>query len=658
MNKLKAKLKNYFKLSKEFVNNNIFLFCYIIGVTLNSYLLRVITFKQYFAIAPLFADLGMSILFGVFYFFIKPHHRNRYIIILTILTAIVCFANALYYSYYDSFASITFISMLFVNYDTGGVNVTENVINFSMFLTLLFPVIMFVIYYILHKRKNNIKIENDKKYRKYLLTTWIVSLVILLPFLRPIDFGRLYTQWNREYIVSKFGIYIYQINDLVHGISPTIGELFGSDQAYVNMKNYYKENKKEQTINEYTNIYEGKNLIVIHYESMQQVAMNTKFNGQEVTPVLNKLTKEGIYFNNFYSQVSVGTSSDTEFTFSTSLMPVNNGTVFINHQDKNYVSIPSLLKEKGYYAFSMHANNGSFWNRKNMHKTLGYDTMYDKASYVIDETIGFGLTDKSFYQQSVPIIKELSENSSPFYATIITLSNHTPFSETEKFGRFAVTKNINGTEYPYMENTKLGNYFKSAHYADQQLGLFIDLLDQSGLLENTVLVIYGDHDARISKSEYNRFINYDYTTDGILDESNPKYQKLDYYWYELNRKVPLLIWTKDNQKSVQVDTVMGMYDALPTLGNMFNFKSEYALGNDIFNQEDNVVVFPNGNWITNKVYYNSGKGEYKLLQDVTLTEDYIEKNNNYSKSLLNVSNDIIVYDLIKKDQTKEEYDKE
>ena len=117
---------------------------------------------------------------------------------------------------------------------------------------------------------------------------------------------------------------------------------------------------------------------------MQNVLINLKISGKEITPNLNKLTKEGLYFDNFYSQVSFGTSSDTEFTYATSLLPVSSGTVFINHSDKEYVSFYKLLKEKGYHTFSMHANTGDFWNRNIMHKNLGYDKFYDKTSYEID----------------------------------------------------------------------------------------------------------------------------------------------------------------------------------------------------------------------------------------------------------------------------------
>ena len=76
---------------------------------------------------------------------------------------------------------------------------------------------------------------------------------------------------------------------------------------------------------------------------------------------------------------------------------------------------------------------------------------------------------------------------------------------------------------------------------------------------------------------------------------------------------------------------------------MLGAKNEYALGSDIMNKKDNVVVFPNGNYVTNYVYYNDNKGEYKLLKNVPLEENYIEENKQYTEELIDISNDIIVY---------------
>ena len=130
-------------------------------------------------------------------------------------------------------------------------------------------------------------------------------------------------------------------------------------------------------------------------------AMKLKFNGREVTPNLNRLAKEGLFFSNFYSQVSVGTSSDAELTFNTSLMPTKSGTAFVSYSDRTYLGLPKYFNDLGYYTYSMHANNGNFWNRKAMHAQLGYKKFFDKSKYKVDKEniIGLGLSDKEFFNQ-------------------------------------------------------------------------------------------------------------------------------------------------------------------------------------------------------------------------------------------------------------------
>ena len=345
-------------------------------------------------------------------------------------------------------------------------------------------------------------------------------------------------------------------------------------------------------------------------------------------------------------------------------MPATSGTVFISYWDREYVTIPKLLKEQGYYAFSMHGNKGSMWNRDTVHlKTLGYDKFYSYNDFKIDETIGLGLSDRSFFKQAVPKIKKIQEKNKNFYGTLIMLSNHTPFSDIEHLPdpiavdyKYEKTNPETGEKEtvsaPYMEGTKLGNYFKFVHYADSAIGQLFDDLDKAGILDNTVVVIYGDHDAKLKQSEFEYFYNYDPYTDSVLDKDDPNYRDVDFYDYELNRKVPFIIWTKDHEDdkyTKEITKVMGMYDVLPTLGNMFGFTDKYALGHDIFSTDENVVIFPDGNWLTDKMYYNHQKGEGKVLHDGdTVSIDYIEKYNQMSEELLNVSDSIIVYDLIKK----------
>ena len=104
---------------------------------------------------------------------------------------------------------------------------------------------------------------------------------------------------------------------------------------------------------------------------------------------------------------------------------------------------------------------------------------------------------------------------------------------------------------------------------------------------------------------------------------------------------------KGSRLNFEYHNVMGMYDVQPTIGNMFGYYNKYALGHDIFSiKENNIVVFPNVNWVTNNVYYNSQKAEYLSLSDQPITEEEITSNTDYANRLLDVSNNIIVFDLL------------
>ena len=659
---------------KEVVKNNILFFAFVFTTLFNTVLLRyftIHTLENVFYYKPFFADLAVILLVGSFSFLVKEKNQFKYLFVSSILLNLICIINSVYYTFYTSFSSISLLATSKYVVAVGDA-VVENVLRLQDLVYIWAPIVLLVINHKL-KLTKHLRKSNKKDKRKFLVSivgAGISALIVILT-LTSLEIGRFAKQWNREYIVMKFGIYTYHLNDLVKSIEPQITSLFGYDEALKTFTEYYKDTPEEQNWkNKYTGIFEGKNIISIHLESMQNFLIGLEFNGEEVTPNLNKLVKKSLYFSNFYAQVSVGTSSDSEFTLNTSLMPTNNGTAFVSYFDREYVSIAKLLKEKGYNTFSMHANNGSFWNRDVMHKKLGYDTFYSKNSYEIVEVIGLGLSDKSFFRQSVEKIKEINEKGKPYYGTLIMLTNHTPFSDTDKYGEFAVDlKEVvtleNGEKqtvsYPYMEGTKLGNYFKSAHYADEALGEFLVALEENGLMENTVIMLYGDHDARLPKSDYARLYNYDKTTDSTIAKEDPTYFDIDTYQYDMLRKVPFIIYSKETEKSLhkEVKTVMGMYDVMPTIGNMFGFYNKYQLGTDIFNTKgDNIVVFPNGNWVTNKVFYNSQKGAYLPLSNTEISDEYISDCNLYADNLLNVSNALIVFDLIRQDKEKQESDED
>ena len=220
------------------------------------------------------------------------------------------------------------------------------------------------------------------------------------------------------------------------------------------------------------------------------------------------------------------------------------------------------------------------------------------------------------------------------------------YSKTDKYGRKTLET------APYLENSSMGNYIKSAHYADQALGEFIEELQKENLLENTIIVFYGDHEARLSKKEFNLLYNYDPETNDILDEDDPNYVSMENYNYDLLKNTPLIIWSNEENYNKEITSVMGMYDVLPTIANMFGFEEKYALGHDIFSNNEHIVVFPNGNILTDKVYYSDSNEEYIMTSNEPIDTEYIDRIKDYADKVLTVSNGIIKYDLIKYESDK------
>lgn len=424
----KINIKNIKNAITEYIKNNTFFIAFIITNLLSDILLRIITLRNLntlLQIQPILSDLFIIYLLGSFHYLLKEKtSRRRYLNIITIIFSILCLINAIYYNFYSSFASVSLLSNL--KYATQmDSEVTTSVIEIKDFIAIT-PLILYFIITTRFKDKIYLKNSYQKDYRwktwKQSIYITISILLLLIINLSGVDYSRLVKQWNREYLVSRFGVYTYHANDIIKSLEPKISSVFGYDNAYKNFTTYFENKPKQQNYkNKYTNIFKDKNIILIHGESIQNFLIDLEFNGQEVTPNLNRLTKEGMYFDNFYTQVSVGTSSDSEFTLNTSLMPTYVGTAFVSYFNRSYPATPKMLRKMGYRTLAFHANDGSFWNRNAMYKSLGYDKFYSKNSFEIDEKIGLGLSDASFFRQLVPMLRKEADKHDKFMATLIML---------------------------------------------------------------------------------------------------------------------------------------------------------------------------------------------------------------------------------------------
>jgi len=235
----------------------------------------------------------------------------------------------------------------------------------------------------------------------------------------------------------------------------------------------------------------GANLLVIQVESLQQWVIGARVGSVEITPYLNALRREALYFPFLFDQSGQGRSSDGEFAALNSQHALDRGAVAFRRPGNRFVALPGVLREHGYATLSAHAFEKGFWNRGVVHPRYGFQRMLFGPELGAGEVIGWGLADGVFLGR---MVKPLSTERQPFFAFLITLGLHHPFDLFPDRHKVLDVGQLRGTP--------LGNYIHAMHYFDASLASFMAGLEEAGLLANTVVALYGDHEAGLWIEEH------------------------------------------------------------------------------------------------------------------------------------------------------------
>ncbi|MFW5998994.1 MAG: LTA synthase family protein [Halanaerobiaceae bacterium] len=325
-----------------------------------------------------------------------------------------------------------------------------------------------------------------------------------------------------------------------------------------------EESKEENKI-----IDEKPNIIVIQIESLDQKIIDYKYQDKEITPFLNNLKEESLYGNNVYSQ-HVNGSFDAEFSFLTSLYPLNKNYAFKVNDMSSFDSIIEILNDKGYETLAFHGNEENFFARDKAYPELGFDKFYSRKDFSQDKNVMeveesyLGLNDYDFFQQSLDYLEEAE---SPFFAFMITVTSHTPFDfypEDQAEERFME-----------IEEPLVRDYFQSISFVDESMKMFFEELEKRDLKEDTLFIIYSDHEAEIKKEEY--------------------YSGRD---FELNKNIkppeniPFFI-VHPEIESGEINKTGTITDISPTLLELLGIENENRqfLGTSLLNEEEAPVLF-------------------------------------------------------------------
>lgn len=425
--------------------------------------------------------------------------------------------------------------------------------------------------------------------------------------------------------MRKFGVITYARIDLKNAISPQEDEASFGDE---DIEQFFND-RDPHLDNSMSGLLKDKNLIMIMAESLDTYAIHPDF-----TPNLYQIMNSGWNFTNFYAPLYYRNTADTEFMVQTGYYPNRNVQLSMDSYSQNYFpnTLPRLFGEEHYSSASFHNFSDHFYPRGVFHPSvLGYEDFYgpDELGMITpDDEERDGITGHYWHSDLEMFEKGLDNiiHEDQFLAYFLTVSGHLPYED----GRHDLAKE----HLPIIDAIMVDNdmtdvpeairYYHAAQWElDRAVGYLLETLETEGILDDTVIMIFGDHYA------YGLDQDVIWEYDNIKDESNP-----------LNiHNVPFIMYNPSFEPET-FDQYFSSIDIIPTIANLFDLDLEYdkIMGLDAFDSHLNTVIFSSVSFMTSAYYYDVEQDIFYLEEDVVTEEDeraligqvlYYNRVNNY-----------------------------
>lgn len=621
MNKLSNVIKHF--------ESNIDILTTTLLIIILELIFRLLVGFESFSFQALIFAFAIAVLLTSVMYLMGKKTRMVYSFIVLLLLGALFFAQTLHYEFFKTFFSISKISILKEAFLVRGEAGAK--ISWPLFLYFVPCLLTFIVCWIKgpqlkYKWRNRILLT---------VFTFIIGLtsVIFIPtkYKNDTEMSKndkfLYeTLYNRVKAVDTVGFYSSTIRDIELYFQPNNPE---NDKALADM--YFQDYSYIASENNYTGMFEGKNLILILCESLSPVVIS-----EGLTPTLYKLKNEGISFDNNYAPVFQSATADSEFISLTGLIPsIENGPLAYDFYENLFpMALPWKLRDKGYTANSFHSFKKDFYNRETLHYTYGFSYLYDWDDLGFQKRDEFieamnWMHDKELFEKTLALTNQ--EISEPFFDFVISVSGHVPYIR----GRYELESDFWQTILQYgevgeMYSEEALSYFAAQRTLESGLTALIDGLEQTGQLEDTVIALYGDH--------------YPYgLTQSAQDEIFGKDPGIS-----LNQ-TPFIIWTPGIEP-VSIENVTSTFDIYPTLANLFDLdiNGQMIIGRDALDGEQGYVLFPDTSWLNDRVYYDATTQKVSPMGGKMSLEE-IDEMNNKIYDLIRVSQIMLTSDYFNQD---------
>ena len=394
--------------------------------------------------------------------------------------------------------------------------------------------------------------------------------------------------------------------------------------------------------NQYTGMFQGKNLILLTAESF-----SPWFISEELTPTLYRLTHEGFVCTNYYQPGWGQSTTGGEYAVLTGLLPtwVNGDVSFwASRNDYMPLALGNQFRALGYQTPAWHDNTYNYYNRDATHPNLGYD--YQGIGSGLDLPNpggGWPYSDLEMLEATLDsYVDTYLTTGQPFHAYYMTVSGHGSYN----WGQSMSAKNRAAAQAAYPDASAPVQAYVAANLElEAALSYLVEQLEARGIADDTVICLSADHyPYALAETDVDYYAELTGRQDTDLDTS--RYRNA------------LILWCGSMTEPVTVDVPCSAVDIVPTLSNLFglSYDSRLLSGRDILDDSYNaasasgsfpLVILPTsaGNsWATAAGVYEARSRTFTPAPGVTVAEDYVDSINRLVSTKYTYAKLLIQYD--------------
>lgn len=413
-----------------------------------------------------------------------------------------------------------------------------------------------------------------------------------------------------------------------------------SDSALRSMAQYFGSLTPSKK-NEYTGLFQGKNLVLITAE-----AFSPWFISRELTPTLYKLTHEGFVCENYYQPGWGQSTTGGEYAVMTGLLPTwvgSNVSFYASANDDMPFALGNQLRALGYHTGAYHDNIYNYYNRDKTHPNLGYDYQGVGSGLTMTEDGSWPYSDLEMVQNTIgDYIDGYVSDGTPFHVYYMTVSGHGSYG----WGHAMAAKNRAKAQAAYPNaSTQVQSYVAANLELENALTYLLEQLEAAGIAEDTVICMSADHYPYLLAEPETDYYN---ELRGVVDSERDtgRYRNA------------LVLWCGGMENAVTVTEPCSAVDIVPTLSNLFGLEYDSRLlsGRDVLDKDYDVgsasgsiplVILPtsSGNsWATAAGVFEASTRTFNARPGVTVEEDYVSRVNNIVALQYNYAQQLIARD--------------